>query len=319
MEEKFNMLEKCSESILATYKVLYDLETANLKKTMTYEEALRVLKKAMSIEKEIVDKLTDEELGFALSHFANKYQKQIILVIDPNAKADELKKIRIINTLYSAFSDRNSSLSIPNFKIGMYVDHLLLTLSIYEQSTHEYIYKEKTKCKYNLSMILPELESILINNNFDISMHPYITYNMLLFTDDIRKDGVKFTNTTMIQILCMYLKSIFDLPNDFRKNSTNYSNFVFGVASIRSTLLLMDHDLSRVLMDTIIKIINSNNNIEIPKNLNIEENLVTDFIKEIKESFKSCKNKEYSSLILKRILSEHEKDKRIPQYVTIGR
>ncbi len=319
MEEKFNMLENCSESILVTYKKLYEMELANLKKTVTYEEVLRILRKAMNIEKAIIDGLTDEELVFALSHFANKYHKQIILVIDPNAKDDELKKIRIINTLYSAFSDRNSSLSIPNFKIGMYVDHLLLTLSICEQSTHEYIHKEKTKRKYTLSMSIPELENILIKNNFDISMHPYITYNMLLFTDGIRKEGTKFTNITMIQILFMYLKSIFDLPNDFRKNSTDYSNFVFGVASIRSTLLLMDNDLKEFLAETILKIINSNNNIEIPKNLNIEENLVTDFIKETKESFKNCKNKEYSSVVLKRILSEHERDKRIPQYVTIGR
>lgn len=95
MEEKFNMLENCSESILVTYKKLYEMELANLKKTVTYEEVLRILRKAMNIEKAIIDGLTDEELGFALSHFAKKYHKQIILVIDPNAKADELKKLEL--------------------------------------------------------------------------------------------------------------------------------------------------------------------------------------------------------------------------------
>ena len=95
MEEKFNMLENCSESILVTYKKLYEMELANLKKTVTYEEVLRILRKAMNIEKAIIDGLTDEELVFALSHFANKYHKQIILVIDPNAKDDELKKLEL--------------------------------------------------------------------------------------------------------------------------------------------------------------------------------------------------------------------------------
>lgn len=319
MEEKFNMLEKCSESILVTYKTLYEIESSNLKKSFTYEEALRILKKAINIEKEIIDSLTDEELGYALSYFANKYHREILLLINPEAKDEELKKIRIINILYSALTDRNSKILIPNFKIGMYVDQILLTLSIYEQSTTEYIRKEKIKRKYTLSMMLPALESVLITNDFDIKMHPYITYNMFLFTDDIRKEGNLFTNNIMIQILSIYLKSLFYLPKDFRKNSQDYFNFIFSVSSIRSSLLLMDDDLKEFLMEAIFKITNSNNNIVVPKNLNIEETLVTRFIEEIKEAFMRCRNKEYSSMILKRTLNEHERDKRIPQYVTIGR
>ena len=81
----------------------------------------------------------------------------------------------------------------------------------------------------------------------------------------------------------------------------------------------MDEDLKEFLMEAIYKITNSNNNIVVPKNLNIEETLVTRFIEEIKEAFMRCRNKEYSSMILKRTLNEHERDKRIPQYVTIGR
>ena len=169
-----------------------------------------------------------------------------------------------------------------------------------------------------------KLENILIRRGFDIETHPYITFGMLYITLEDKKDGTCLANENMLAILATNIKVVLSKESGFKKSNKAYSDFLFIYSSLRASLVLMDEDtrdfIKNIILLTITSTIeNEKISINIPNNININKNLIVQFINSISDAINKSPNKEYNVMVLKRALENIEIDKRIPRYVRIGR
>ena len=305
MEESFidivNSLERATDTIYQAYELLYELEVDGEKNTSMYGITLNLLRKAIWVENDALSRLNETFMvEDALIYFGEKFNREVAFIINASPKKEDIPKIRIMNNLY--------------FKL----------LSIVQENENDNVKNNLLRMKYVLSMSNSKLENILIRRGFDIETHPYITFGMLYITLEDKKDGTCLANEYMLAILATNIKVVLSKESGFKKSNKAYSDFLFIYSSLRASLVLMDEDtrdfIKNIILLTITSTIeNEEVSVNIPNNININKNLIVQFINSISDAINKSPNKEYNVMVLKRALENIEIDKRIPRYVRIGR
>lgn len=334
MDESFtnivNLLERATDAIYRAYELLYELEVDGEKNTSKYVMTLNLLYEAICVENDALSRLNETFMvEDALVHFGEKFNREVAFIINASPEKEDIPKIRIMNNLYFKLLENNKHdehclISASIFKLNVFVDYLQLALSIVQENENDIVKNNLLRMKYVLSMSNSKLENILIRKGFDIEMHPYITFGMLYITLEDKKDGTCLANENMLAILATNIKVVLSKESGFKKSNKAYSDFLFICSSLRASLVLMDEDtrdfIKNIILLTITSTIeNEEISVNIPNNININKNLIVQFINSISDSINKSPNKEYNVMVLKRALENIEIDKRIPRYVRIGR
>lgn len=334
MDESFinivNLLERATDAIYQAYELLYELEVDGEKNTSKYVMTLNLLHEAICVESDALSRLNETSmLEDALVYFGEKFNREVAFIINASPKKEDISKIRIMNNLYFKLLENNKHdehclISASIFKLNVFVDYLQLALSIVQENKNENVKNNLLRMKYVLSMSNSKLENILIRRGFDIETHPYITFGMLYITLEDKKDGTCLANENMLAILATNIKVVLSKESGFKKSNKAYSDFLFIYSSLRASLVLMDEDtrdfIKNIILLTITSTIeNEEISVNIPNNININKNLIVQFINSISDAINKSPNKEYNVMVLKRALENIEIDKRIPRYVRIGR
>ena len=291
---------------------------------------LNLLCEAICVENDALSKLNETFMvEDALVYFGEKFNREVAFIINASPKKEDDPKFRIMNNLYFKLLENNKHdehclISASIFKLNVFVDYLQLALSIVQENKNENVKNNLLRMKYVLSMSNSKLENILIRRGFDIETHPYITFGMLYITLEDKKDGTCLANENMLAILATNIKVVLSKESGFKKSNKAYSDFLFIYSSVRTSLVLMDEDtrdfIKNIILLTITSTIeNKKISINIPNNININKNLIVQFINSISDAINKIPNKEYNVMVLKRALENIEIDKRIPRYVRIGR
>ena len=334
MDESFinivNLLERATDAIYRAYELLYELEVDGEKNTSKYVMTLNLLHEAICVENDALNRLSETSMvEDALVYFGEKFNREVAFIINASPEKKDIPKIRIMNNLYFKLLENNKHdehclISASIFKLNVFVDYLQLALSIVQENKNENVKNNLLRMKYVLSMSNSKLENILIRRGFDIEMHPYITFGMLYITLEDKKDGTCLANENMLAILATNIKVVLSKESGFKKSNKAYSDFLFIYSSLRASLVLMDEDtrdfIKNIILLTITSTIeNEEVSVNIPNNININKNLIVQFINSISDAINKSRNKEYNVMVLKRALENIEIDKRIPRYVRIGR
>lgn len=334
MDESFinivNLLERATDAIYRAYELLYELEVDGEKNTSKYVMTLNLLHEAICVENDALSRLSETfMLEDALVYFGEKFNREVAFIINASPEKEDIPKIRIMNNLYFKLLENNKHdehclISASIFKLNVFVDYLQLALSIVQENENDIVKNNLLRMKYVLSMSNSKLENILIRRGFDIETHPYITFGMLYITSEDKKDGTCLANENMLAILATNIKVVLSKESGFKKSNKAYSDFLFICSSLRASLVLMDEDtrdfIKNIILLTITSTIeNEEVSVNIPNNININKNLIVQFINSISDAINKSPNKEYNVMVLKRALENIEIDKRIPRYVRIGR
>lgn len=334
MDESFinivNLLERATDAIYQAYELLYELEVDGEKNTSKYVMTLNLLHEAICVENDALNRLSETSMvEDALIYFGEKFNREVAFIINASPKKEDIPKIRIMNNLYFKLLENNKHdehclISASIFKLNVFVDYLQLALSIVQENENDNVKNNLLRMKYVLSMSNSKLENILIRRGFDIETHPYITFGMLYITLEDKKDGTCLANENMLAILATNIKVVLSKESGFKKSNKAYSDFLFICSALRASLVLMDEDtrdfIKNIILLTITSTIeNEEISINIPNNININKNLIVQFINSISDAINKSPNKEYNVMVLKRALENIEIDKRIPRYVRIGR
>ena len=334
MEESFidivNSLERATDTIYQAYELLYELEVDGEKNTSMYEITLNLLREAIWVENDVLDRLNKTFMvEDALIYFGEKFNREVAFIINASPKKEDVPKIRIMNNLYfklleNSKPDEHCLISASIFKLNVFVDYLQLALSIVQENENENVKNDLLRMKYVLSMSNSKLENILIRRCFDIEMHPYITFGMLYITLEDKIEGTRLANENMLALLATNIKVVLSKESGFKKSNKAYSDFLFICSSLRVSLVLMDEDTRNFIKNIILLTItstmeNEKISVNIPNNISINKNLIVQFINSISDAINKSPNKEYNGMVLKRALENIEIDKRIPRYVRIGR
>lgn len=334
MDESFinivNLLERATDAIYRAYELLYELEVDGEKNTSKYVMTLNLLHEAICVENDALNRLSETSMvEDALVYFGEKFNREVAFIINASPEKKDIPKIRIMNNLYFKLLENNKHdehclISASIFKLNVFVDYLQLALSIVQENKNENVKNNLLRMKYVLSMSNSKLENILIRRGFDIETHPYITFGMLYITLEDKKDGTCLANENMLAILATNIKVVLSKESGFKKSNKAYSDFLFIYSSLRASLVLMDEDtrdfIKNIILLTITSTIeNEEVSVNIPNNININKNLIVQFINSISDAINKSPNKEYNVMVLKRALENIEIDKRIPRYVRIGR
>lgn len=334
MDESFinivNLLERATDAIYRAYELLYELEVDGEKNTSKYVMTLNLLHEAICVENDALNRLSETSMvEDALVYFGEKFNREVAFIINASPEKKDIPKIRIMNNLYFKLLENNKHdehclISASIFKLNVFVDYLQLALSIVQENKNENVKNNLLRMKYVLSMSNSKLENILIRRGFDIETHPYITFGMLYITLEDKKDGTCLANENMLAILATNIKVVLSKESGFKKSNKAYSDFLFIYSSLRASLVLMDEDtrdfIKNIILLTITSTIeNEEISVNIPNNININKNLIVQFINSISDAINKSPNKEYNVMVLKRALENIEIDKRIPRYVRIGR
>lgn len=334
MDESFinivNLLERATDAIYQAYELLYELEVDGEKNTSKYVMTLNLLHEAICVENDALNRLSETSMvEDALVYFGEKFNREVAFIINASPEKKDIPKIRIMNNLYFKLLENNKHdehclISASIFKLNVFVDYLQLALSIVQENKNENVKNNLLRMKYVLSMSNSKLENILIRRGFDIETHPYITFGMLYITLEDKKDGTCLANENMLAILATNIKVVLSKESGFKKSNKAYSDFLFICSALRASLVLMDEDtrdfIKNIILLTITSTIeNEEISVNIPNNININKNLIVQFINSISDAINKSPNKEYNVMVLKRALENIEIDKRIPRYVRIGR
>lgn len=334
MDESFinivNLLERATDAIYRAYELLYELEVDGEKNTSKYVMTLNLLHEAICVENDALNRLSETSMvEDALVYFGEKFNREVAFIINASPEKKDIPKIRIMNNLYFKLLENNKHdehclISASIFKLNVFVDYLQLALSIVQENKNENVKNNLLRMKYVLSMSNSKLENILIRRGFDIETHPYITFGMLYITLEDKKDGTCLANENMLAILATNIKVVLSKESGFKKSNKAYSDFLFIYSSLRASLVLMDEDtrdfIKNIILLTITSTIeNQEISVNIPNNININKNIIVQFINSISDAINKSPNKEYNVMVLKRALENIEIDKRIPRYVRIGR
>lgn len=334
MDESFinivNLLERATDAIYQAYELLYELEVDGEKNTSKYVMTLNLLHEAICVENDALNRLSETSMvEDALIYFGEKFNREVAFIINASPEKKDIPKIRIMNNLYFKLLENNKHdehclISASIFKLNVFVDYLQLALSIVQENENDNVKNDLLRMKYVLSMSNSKLENILIRRGFDIETHPYITFGMLYITLEDKKDGTCLANENMLAILATNIKVVLSKESGFKKSNKAYSDFLFIYSSLRASLVLMDEDtrdfIKNIILLTITSTIeNEEISVNIPNNININKNLIVQFINSISDAINKSPNKEYNVMVLKRALENIEIDKRIPRYVRIGR
>lgn len=334
MDESFinivNLLERATDAIYRAYELLYELEVDGEKNTSKYVMTLNLLHEAICVENDALNRLSETSMvEDALIYFGEKFNREVAFIINASPEKKDIPKIRIMNNLYFKLLENNKHdehclISASIFKLNVFVDYLQLALSIVQENKNENVKNNLLRMKYVLSMSNSKLENILIRRGFDIETHPYITFGMLYITLEDKKDGTCLANENMLAILATNIKVVLSKESGFKKSNKAYSDFLFIYSSLRASLVLMDEDtrdfIKNIILLTITSTIeNEEVSVNIPNNININKNIIVQFINSISDAINKSPNKEYNVMVLKRALENIEIDKRIPRYVRIGR
>jgi hypothetical protein len=334
MDESFinivNLLERATDAIYQAYELLYELEVDGEKNTSKYVMTLNLLHEAICVENDALNRLSETSMvEDALVYFGEKFNREVAFIINASPEKKDIPKIRIMNNLYFKLLENNKHdehclISASIFKLNVFVDYLQLALSIVQENKNENVKNNLLRMKYVLSMSNSKLENILIRRGFDIETHPYITFGMLYITLEDKKDGTCLANENMLAILATNIKVVLSKESGFKKSNKAYSDFLFIYSSLRASLVLMDEDtrdfIKNIILLTITSTIeNQEISVNIPNNININKNIIVQFINSISDAINKSPNKEYNVMVLKRALENIEIDKRIPRYVRIGR
>lgn len=334
MDESFinivNLLERATDAIYQAYELLYELEVDGEKNTSKYVMTLNLLHEAICVENDALNRLSETSMvEDALVYFGEKFNREVAFIINASPEKKDIPKIRIMNNLYFKLLENNKHdehclISASIFKLNVFVDYLQLALSIVQENENDNVKNNLLRMKYVLSMSNSKLENILIRRGFDIETHPYITFGMLYITLEDKKDGTCLANENMLAILATNIKVVLSKESGFKKSNKAYSDFLFIYSSLRASLVLMDEDtrdfIKNIILLTITSTIeNEEISVNIPNNININKNLIVQFINSISDAINKSPNKEYNVMVLKRAIENIEIDKRIPRYVRIGR
>ncbi len=334
MDESFinivNLLERATDAIYQAYELLYELEVDGEKNTSKYVMTLNLLHEAICVENDALNRLSETSMvEDALVYFGEKFNREVAFIINASPEKKDIPKIRIMNNLYFKLLEKNNHdehclISASIFKLNVFVDYLQLALSIVQENENDNVKNDLLRMKYVLSMSNSKLENILIRRGFDIETHPYITFGMLYITLEDKIEGTRLANENMLAILATNIKVVLSKESGFKKSNKAYSDFLFIYSSLRASLVLMDEDtrdfIKNIILLTITSTIeNEEISVNIPNNININKNLIVQFINSISDAINKSPNKEYNVMVLKRALENIEIDKRIPRYVRIGR
>ena len=329
MKEKFleltKMLESVSKDISDIYDKLYEIEITHGKDNENYKTAMDILTKNIHLEEDIINTIIRLNLcEVAIKYFSEKYKKDSSFIINANSEKEDVSKIRIINNLFAKSWSKSEELkgcfmSVSEYQLSLMVDHLLLALSIVEENQ-----SEEAKMKYNLSATIPRLETILLNNKFDISMHPYITFNMTVISHSEMKEESRIVNNNMLTMIVAQIEIILMQNSEFKKNVKNYADFIFCTSCLRAAFVLMEEKTAEDIKNIILSFLDAvlykkRCRVNFSKDFNADTILIKPLINTLIRPIESSPNRYYNTMVLKRLLNEVEKDRRIPQYVEIGR
>lgn len=212
--EDIVLLENISKSIYDYYLKLHQIEVKG-KDNEEYKKIIENIKSIIIIEDSILKRIVrTNDSATILNFISDKYRKNIGINITVCQSYEDIIKTRISNSVYCAFL-KESKISFNNQVIvNFYEDLIKLSLSIYESSN---LFKDgniSQKIKYNVAFIFKNVENELINQNFEVWEHPYITYKLFATNFD-EMNKVRF----LIDNECLNLLRIF--TNELSKTDIN--------------------------------------------------------------------------------------------------
>lgn len=334
MKDKFlellKMLEDVSEDISNLYDKLYEIEITHGKDNENYKKAMDILNKNIHLEDDIIKTIFNLNLSdVAIKYFSEKYKMDSSFIINANPEKVNVSKTRIINNLFAKSWSKSEELkgcfmSSSEYQLSLMVDYILLALSIVEENQNEELSLAKTKMKYNLSATIPRLETILLKNKFDISMHPYMTFNMMAINPNEMEEESLVVNNNMLTMIINQIEIVLMQKPGFRTDLRLYADFLFCSSALRAAFVLMEEKTAEDIKFTILSFIDAILNekrckVDFSKDFNASMILIKPLLNTLIRSLKASPNKDYNIMVLKRLLNEFEEDRRIPQYINFGR
>lgn len=294
--EDIKMLENIIKSICVSYRKLYDYENKGLKNTDEYKKEIDNLKNSIGLEDQVLERIdSSEEFEKIINYLENKYGLKVGINITTIGDEKESINARIANSLFELQVKRaTKTISKDNFSGMVYVSALYqdivnLALAIFYENKmlNE---SEKIKIKYKLSMGVRNIERGLINNNFEIISHPFISSNLLLI-NDVEVSCAEFIKDSECgKILMVGINDLVKEPDEF--NINKLGTLIFNSSLLRAAFVLVSD--------------------KIFEKTKVELNVLLDNLKEVPD-YKIAYN------ILNQIINSRENDKNIPQYITFGR
>ncbi len=334
MKEKFleliKLLESVSLDISDIYDKLYEIEITYGKENENYKMAMDILTKNIHLEEDIINTMVRLNLiDVAIKYFSERYKRESSFIINANPEKEDVSKVRIINNLFAKSWNKSEELkgcfmSLSEYQLSLMVDYLLLALSIVEENQNEKLSHAKTKMKYNLLATIPRLEAILLKNKFDISMHPYMTFNMMVINPSEMEEESFVINNNMLTMIINQIEIILTQKSGFKNNLKNYADFIFSTSCLRAAFVLMEEKTAEDIKFTILSFIDAVLNkkrckVNFSKEFNASMILIKPLLNTLMRTLKISPNRDYNIMVLKKLLNEAEKDRRIPQYISIGR
>lgn len=329
MEKIANELIEMSKCLCNSYELLYNYELKYGKNTDTYKELVSEIKQRITQEKEVLKKVND--LGLTaelLNYIAQKYNinKVMRFQLDENKQAPI---DRVMNKLYVMRVKNNSApneLSDSEISLNLFLEKLILTLTISEsvKTTRDISYL--TKIKYDIAKTMPLAEDILLLNNFEEIKHPYMTHQTSYYYQPEAYVKILINNNLLKELL-IYLKELIAKSNSYQNDDINYSKYIFLSSSLRACLTLMTEHEQQVVIEIIQRTIQAFMNkekslsvaIPLTSVLILDNDLITKLSEETYGALSMSQNPSMSIEILKNTLEQLESDRRIPNYIRIGR
>lgn len=318
--KEIKAIEEEAQAIEEAYELLSELEMKDKKTSYEYEYAVKTIKSCADIEDEYLKNiLTEKHAEEVFNYFSKKYNLPITFQINPLADNKKLPHIRIMNKIYTYLykmlpkeNFQGYAFSRPLYELSINLDLLRLTLSLLKDN------KEALRVKYNLSFTIGEVESELLESNFEVSQNPYLTRNILAYNDALKEKGEFLTNGTILNTLRSYLLSIFSFKQGFKYNSNDYADFLFVCASIRACLVMLDENTANLVISKIKEFLNGEGDYDLPNYPNFNKEYLLILLIDLSDTLENESDVRYTIEILKSLLENLEQDKKVPNHVSLS-
>lgn len=327
-KEDFEMLLRASQTIIEMAQEMHKLEFNGKYGTEEYERAFENMKHWISLSNSIFDRMSDDydknkifmeyiveqadtkiENGACFTICLKSFltQKDLVLYRLYNqflmkAIKDQDKAIedaaRFVNLDYASELTQDEDfrkMAIYQYGASGYIaaDQISILLVILEKYMNSTPTQKAftTWQKYYYSVLIPELEKIMLSKKFTIDLHPFLITGMakrVYGVDDIQEK--LFVKHFAEILFWQCIDNILDITSEELKTEYGRALLQYGLFEIRSRLVLLDDDSLSDLEQ------------EFNKKLAAEEGKVDEIVKSE----------------LKQLFTHVKEDKTIPQVLSLG-
>lgn len=238
--EDITLLENISKSILEEYDRLYILELSKVD-NKEYRKVLEEIKRLIILEDSVIERITSNpNIDEILEYVAHKYNINVSVNIGVCLNKQDLLKARIMNSLLNEVLDNDKSSLDKQFVPRFYVDLLKLALSIYEKSNLFKGFNFNKRIKYNTAYLFKSIENELINAEFLVPEHPYLTYKLLGIDIDTYEKINDIVDGECLKMISLFVEVLAKTTLNDKYNEELMCDKEFLSCLLRGCFVLMD-------------------------------------------------------------------------------